>query len=166
MLKINNLTFGATARKVETLFDRTTGTNIGDMTSNGGLAAAFDGNTNQVRTSCATKANASGFVGKTLTAAFPISRVIVHSSNDRGFQHDAEAGAENYALSLYGKVGTPASGTDGTLLGTASGADIDSTITVEINSNDTTTPFDNVWVLDVPVSGDSQICELGIYVMV
>lgn len=149
-----------------TLFDRTTGTNIGDMTGNGGLAASFDGNTNQTRAACSHKANAEGYVGKTMPVARPIHRVVVYSSNDRGFQHDAEAGAESYSLQLYGKSGAaPASSTNGTLLGSATGADVDTTITATINSNDTVTTFDHVWVRNIPVSGDTQIAELEIYVM-
>ena len=41
-----------------------TGTQIGNATQQGGLAAAWDGNTSQVQTACAYKTGGNGAVGK------------------------------------------------------------------------------------------------------
>ena len=72
MLMLNNFSgFGvapaAAGGTVQTLVDRTTGTTIGNMTTYGGLAAAFDGTTSQaMASSCSINAGdrTTGYVGK------------------------------------------------------------------------------------------------------
>ncbi len=56
--------FGAGGKLVQTLIDRMAGTAIGDMTLNGGLAAAFDGVTSQGQANCARVSGAIGHIGK------------------------------------------------------------------------------------------------------
>lgn len=65
------------------------GTPIGTMTSNGGLAAAFDGTTSQDDTACAALVGNSAWIGKTWTAAKTITGFRVYASKDRGFKGDA-----------------------------------------------------------------------------
>jgi hypothetical protein len=62
-----------------------TGTNIGDMTAGGGLAAAFDGNTNQAMTASAHRAAVNGFVGKSYSGGRRIDRVVATAANNNGF---------------------------------------------------------------------------------
>jgi hypothetical protein len=66
-----------------------TGTTIGTATQQGGLAAAFDGNTNQNETSCAYLANGNGSVGKDFGAgqAPVISRWVAWGSGDSCFNN-------------------------------------------------------------------------------
>lgn len=61
------------------------GTNIGSMTSNGGLAAAFDGNTSQGASASAGLAATSGYnntVGKTYGSAKILTRVDIYKATD------------------------------------------------------------------------------------
>lgn len=48
---------------------QTDGTNVGNMTSAGGLAAAFDGNTSQTDATCSLQTTNDGWVGKTYSSA-------------------------------------------------------------------------------------------------
>lgn len=56
--------FGAGGKTVQTLIPRTDGTAIGNMTENGGLAAAFDGITDQSQANSARITGALGLIGK------------------------------------------------------------------------------------------------------
>jgi hypothetical protein len=70
-----------------------TGTPIGDMSGNGGLAAAYDGNENQANTACAFKSGAGALtavIGKDWGSTKKIGRVVLMSSNDRGFISGAD----------------------------------------------------------------------------
>lgn len=147
----------------ETLYDRTTGTNIGDATSGGGLAAAFDGDNDEANADCAHRnAAANMWVGKTLAASAPISKVITYGSNDHGYDG---AGA-NITISLYGKSGSaPSSGTDGTQLATTGSiADAGNADPRTLMSSDTVTVYDHVWVY-LQGTTNQFIAELEIYVM-
>lgn len=147
----------------EVLYDRTTGTNIGNMTTSGGLAASFDGNTNQDNATASAMLGATGYVGKTLTAARPLSRLVAYGANNFGF---SSAGtAESVTLRAYGKNGTaPSSGTDGTQLATTTFTDFDNNTAVTLNSTDTITPYNHLWLYIS--SGANVFCaELQIYVM-
>jgi hypothetical protein len=99
------------------LIDRTAGTNIGDMTAAGGLAAAFDAVTNQAYAACALAASVAtdGFVGKTLTGPKIFGQAIVFGSNNFGY-----SGASNaqVTLNIRGKQTAPSNFTDGTIVGT------------------------------------------------
>ena len=150
---------------VETLWDRTAGTNIGNATSGGGLAAAFDGDNDELNNDCAYRnAAANMWVGKTLTAAFPISKVVTYGSSDAGY--DGAGTGQTVTITLYGKNGTaPSSGTDGTSLGTTgSFVEADNADPKTINSSDTATAYEHVWVYVQGVN-NQFIAELEIYVM-
>ena len=151
----------------EVLIDRTLGTNIGDLSSNGGLAAAFDGNTNQAAAACAVN-NSSGLghVGKTLAAPAVFSNIVVHGSNNEGY---INAPAVNAVLTLRGKQGVaPADRTDGTLLA-SSGAILhqaDESAERTLQSSDTTTAWDHVWVQTAYSGGSAssfRIAEIAMY---
>lgn len=123
-----------------------TGTNIGNMTANGGIAAAFDGVTSQAFASTASKSNVaanSGYVGKNYSASpRTIGSATVYPSNDAGFVNVTDP---SVTLTLYGKNGSaPANGTDGTSLGSTTFTD--STASRSITSSNTTTAYDYVWV--------------------
>jgi hypothetical protein len=141
------------------------GTNIGNMTGLGGLAAAFDGTTNKARSSCAYIANATGYVGKTFGTGKRVEHVVAYPSNDNGFQHDNQSG-ETYSLTLYGKQGTaPSNATNGTSLGTASGSDNSPVAAATITSSDQSTLWDHCWLTITPSpNSDTQCAQLQIYV--
>ena len=71
--------------------NRTDGTAIGDMTGGGGLAASFDGNTDQaLAVSSISPANAAlGYIGKDwgVGVSHIITRYTVYSTNDKGFTY-------------------------------------------------------------------------------
>ncbi len=150
----------------ETLFDRTTGTNIGDMTATGGLAASFDGNLSQSNAQCSVKANAGttgGFVGKDIGTAAPASKVIATTTNNIGFTNSG-----NVTLTLYGKNSAPANPSDGTSLGTnAIGSAGSNSTNYTVTSSDTSTAYRYIWVKVASDTGgaDSYLAELAIYVM-
>jgi hypothetical protein len=124
----------------------TGGSNIGDMTSDGGLAAAFNGTTNAAGTSCARKLSATtAYVGRTLASPSSVSTCTVYGSNNAGF---VGAINPNVQLQLYGKTGSaPASDTDGTVIGTVSFTDTaNESGGRAITMTDTTTVWDHVWV--------------------
>jgi len=162
--------FGANsgASLVESLYDRTTGTNIGDMTGNGGLAAAWDGTTSQGFTTSARAAAASGYVGKQLSAASIISRVIVYPPTDlpSGGPGYSNAGSGDGTLSLYGKNSAPGSGTDGTLLATAAIANPQSHAGPDtLTSTDNVNTWAYVWVYFNRTSNDNTyIAEVQLYI--
>ncbi len=140
-----------------------TGTMIGDMTLRGGLASAFDDNTNQGYTSSSAKTGGDGYLGKSFTVGQKISSVAVHSANDFGF---ASGSSGDLEITLYGKVGAvPSNATDGTLLGT-SGAFTDSNalLTETISSSDTSTAWDHVWIrITDSNSAEVRIAEVVFY---
>lgn len=110
------------------------GTNIGDLTGGGGLAAAMDGDNSKTYAQCATVAATTGYIGKTPTSSVKVSRAIVYGSSDKGFVTGAQP---TVTLSLYGKTGSaPASGTDGTLLGSISFTDVPSSLTYNAEVGD------------------------------
>ena len=168
MFMVNQLIgFGASAGEaVETLVDRTTGTNIGNMTSSGGLAAAFDGNTNQTGASSASTAGAPGYVGKTYGAGKRISKVIVYGSNNEGYAFTSNAST---TIVLRGKNGAaPASRTDGTSLGSITFTDTtNESAPRTITSSDQVTTWLHVFVDIDDGLGSAMICtELEIYELI
>lgn len=150
----------------EVLYDRTTGTNIGDMTSNGGLAAAFDGNLSQSNATSAIKPNAGptgGYVGKDVGAGndYPITRAIARTTNNIGFTNSGTV-----TLTLYGKATAPSGPSDGTSLGTnAIGSAGTNSTDYTVTSSDTTTPYRYVWmkIAGSNAGADAYCCELSIY---
>jgi hypothetical protein len=144
-----------------------TGTAIGDMIANGGLAAAFDGVTNQSTTAGATKNPTSGssYVGKNYSAApQKIAKAIVYGSNGSGFFNiDAPI-----VLALYGKNGSaPATYNDGIVLGSITFTDTgNESAGRTLVSNDMATLWDYVWVAVYRtdfLSGGAFVAELELY---
>lgn len=134
-----------TVELVGTAVSTAGGTNLGDLTGGGGLAAAFDGTTAQAAAACATEAaSTDAWVGKTLASTSAISKAVVYGSNDAGF---VSAINPTVTLDLYGKTGAaPASATDGTLLGTASFTDTaDESAGRTVTTSDATV-WTHVWV--------------------
>lgn len=132
--------------------------NIGDMTANGGLAAAFDGVTNQANTLCAAKVfgggttNGSAFVGKNYTgaAAQQISSGTIWPSTNFGWTKVTSVLGPGSAtglitINLRAKASAPANSSDGTLLGSVGGIGSGSTIAISILSNDQVTAWNYVW---------------------
>ena len=151
--------------RTEVLIDRTLGTTFGDMTNGGGLAAAFDGNTNQAASAGAAKtSSAIGYVGKTLAAPAIFSRAVIHGSNDQGY---INAIGVNAVVVIMGKQGAaPSNAIDGTNLGSASGIDVaDQSAGRTINSNDLATAWDHIWVRTTSGGGgvSARIAELVLY---
>lgn len=163
MLQINNLIgFGAKKKGLtETLVDRTTGTNIGNMTAFGGLAGAFDGVTNQAHTGCAQAATADGYVGKTYSAGKLISKAIVSGSNNLGYSNTPGG---SVTLTIMGKNGTPASASDGTSLGLItfndSGTDESAGRTITASGS---TSYTSIWIRCQPSVANSIIAEVTFY---
>ena len=146
-----------------TLISQATGTAIGNMTSNGGLAAAFDGTTSQALSACATIAASSGYVGKNYSASPKyIDSAVVYGSSDSGM--DGTGAASNITLTLYGKNGSaPGSATDGTSLATATFADANGNNRT-LTSSAPGTAWDYVWVrAATDTSGTTAIAEVRFY---
>lgn len=163
--------YGFNARRsarVLTLIDRTAGTNIGNMTVNGGLAAAFDGTTSQARLSCATiSVSNSGYVGKTLAANKIFGQAIIYGSNDQGFIRTDDVST---TINIRGKTGAaPSSATDGTIIGTLSFTDTSNESAGRtITSTDTTSLWAHIFaeVINNAASGrDIHVAELVLYEM-
>lgn len=144
------------------VIDRTTGTNIGNMTLHGGLSAAFDGQTNENAGECVA-CNNSGFIGKTLATKARFGRATIYGSNNFGFA--ASGGQDSQVtINIRGKNGTaPANRTDGTIVGTITFADnSDETAGRVITSTDTVTEWDHLFAdIDLTIGGgDARIAEL------
>lgn len=148
----------------ETLFDRTTGTNIGDMTAAGGLAAAFDGNNNQdSATGASSGSGLACYVGKTLGVSRAVSKIVAYGSNNNGFDGVVSGSLK---LNLRAKSGAaPANSADGTLLGTTGTfTDIENNTPKTITSSDTSTLYDHVWLEKENNGNNTFVAELEIYV--
>lgn len=147
------------------LIDRTAGTNIGNMTIDGGLAAAFDGNTDQVSTNCANlNTVTSAYVGKTLAASKVFGRAIIYGSNNQGFWGSNPA---DCVIDIYGKTGAaPASATDGTIIGTSGTfADLTGAISKQIESNNLVNTWAHIWAHTRHSSAatNARVAELILY---
>ena len=142
------------------LINPATGTPIGTLTGGGGLAAAFDGITNQPKAQSAflgTGAYSSTqYIGKNYTGgAQAVSAATVFPPSDQGIATTTvliAAGGSGYVVprmanvtfNLRGKATAPASSSDGTLLGTIS--QVSPTTPVTIPSSDQVTTWNYVWV--------------------
>lgn len=157
--------FGAgSSEKVETLVDRTSGTAFGDLTSGGGLAASFDGTTNQSNANSSNNASSFGYVGKSYGAGKIYSKVVIYGPNDQGYQTGANA---SHTVKLYAKNGAPSSGTDGTQIGSITFTDTSNESAGRtITSTDQVNSYTHVWVYhDSTGAGAGGIghAELEIY---
>lgn len=152
MLHVNHLIgFGSfSAASSEVLVDRTTGSNIGDMTDGASIGNAFDGTTSQALSggggACPYRGSANGYIGKDFSGpgAKRFSRFKVYGSNDAGFVFGANPST---TIVIYAKNGAPASGTDGTQIGTTGSFTdtADESAGREITSTDTSTSYTHVW---------------------
>jgi hypothetical protein len=132
-------------------------TNIGTLTGNGGLAAAFDGNLNKVASASAafnlssggSTVTVSGYVGKNYSGASAqrISTATYYPSLNLGFSHAFVIGSATETLitvNLRAKATAPASASDGTLLGTNS-TSVNNTSPLAVTSSDSVTTWNYVW---------------------
>jgi len=146
----------------ESAISQATGTNIGNMTASGGLAAAFDGSTNTFADRGATS---PGYVGKDYSSGpKKISKVVATSHNSAaGF--DGTSSASNITITLYGKNGSaPSSGTDGASLGTTgSFADGAGPVGKTITSSDQSTLWDYVWVYITSSVAEPRVANVVFY---
>jgi hypothetical protein len=103
---------------------------IGNMTSDGGLSAAFNGNTDQNAASSAAAINLIpgeyGYAGQNYSgcspADFAIASVTIFPPSDNGLANVSWTSWNAYATVtayLYGSNSLPSNGTNGTLLGSA-----------------------------------------------
>lgn len=127
------------------------GTNIGDLTGNGGLAAAFDGNTNQSYSASAYKypvgVSSGAFAGKTYSTAKQYGRAVVTPANGTSSSYWSNSyTTETHTIRIRGKTGSaPASHSDGTSLGTAAVTN-NATTSADITITDTNT-YEHVWAV-------------------
>ena len=106
-----------------TLVDKASGTAIGDMTGNGGLAACFDGTTSQNTVASAIKSSTSNpaYVGKTFSANKVFGKALIYGSNDQGFKG---LSSPSVTINIRGKTGAaPSTWSDGTVIRTVTFTD-------------------------------------------
>lgn len=152
------------AYNMVTAGERTTGyissgTQIGNMTANGGVAAAFDGTTSQSAAASAGVLGAtSGYVGLTLDAPTIIYGADVYGSNSGGYNNTTNS---SVTLSLMAKQGSFTAPGDGTVLATTTFTDTNNESTARtLLSSDTSTAWDHVWILiEVPSSSALRCAE-------
>lgn len=134
-------------------------TNIGDMTSGGGLAAAFNGITAQADSACAASGSTTTgkFVGKDWGVGNTknLTGVKVWGASNNGYAKNAQV----VSIYLYGSATAPASATDGTVLGTiaASLADTDSSNPKELLTGVTSGDYRYHWVAVVPAGSTDAV---------
>lgn len=153
---------------IATLFDRTTGTNIGNMTAGGasGLSGAFNGVLNQLAAGGSGISASPGWIGKRATFGRAVSKVACYGTNNVGYVNTGAV--TQVTITLYGKNGTPANGTDGTALGsiTFNQNAVNDTAARVIFSSDQVTTFTHVWVyIHGGAANSTYIGQLVIYEM-
>lgn len=139
----------------ETFLDPSGETPFGSMTLNGGLAAAFDGDTSQISTDCARKGNATNaYIGLQFDTPKIFAGALIYGSSDAGFM-----GSDDVALTIniYGNNTAPADSNDGTLLGTVTFDDTtDESAGRHVDpSAPSTTAYSYLWAELVRASGDA-----------
>lgn len=118
-----------------------TGSTFGDMTANGGLAAAFNGTTSQDSSVSALRASVtSAYCGKAFSSAQRISRVDTYGSNNAGYNGTNVS----TTITIYGSNSSPANATDGTVLGSTTFTDGNTTDQKQITC-DPSTAYQYVW---------------------
>jgi hypothetical protein len=157
--------------------------NIGDMTANGGLAAAFDDVTVQASAACASKASTtaetvltySSYVGKNYSGATAqqIAYATLWPSTDIGlFEVDLYAaghfasvwpGSSWVTVNLRAKSTAPASPSDGTLLGTSGLMPYPATSPAVVQSTDASTAWNYVWFEMIVTIDTSVPIGSGLY---
>lgn len=163
----NSNVAGATDRILRADLMRDGGTLIGNMTGNGGLAAGIPGRFVQTAsdgvtiigvghatTTAAARVGATnGYIGKSFASPRRIYRATVYGTNNAGYLSGSNP---SVTITLYGKTGAaPASGTDGTVLGSVTFTDTnnESATPREIVSSNQTAAYDHVWVYISGASG-------------
>ena len=138
-----------------------TGSAFGDVAVGGGLAAAFDGTTSQTEAASARRTGATtGYIGKSFSSAQAITKVRLYAPSDYGF---AGGTAVAWTATVYGKASAPASGTDGTALGTLSWTTSTGYEVKDIVCSGTS--YQHVWVYcDHPAGNFTGIAELQYFV--
>lgn len=132
---------------------------IGNMTVNGGLAAAFDGVTTKAYAQAAVSSlNPAGgaYAGKgNLAVPLAVASARVYPTTDEGY--DGNNGSLTF--DLYGSHSAPATPGDGVLLGSLTGQADTTTGFKEITSGDTATAWEFLWVRIVsPDAGNHTYC--------
>ena len=152
-----------------TLISQGSGTAIGDMTSNGNLAASFDSNASQGFASCSRSGGGInyGSVGKNWGTNKTVTQYRVIAPNNLGF---SATGAATNTFKLYGHTSTPGafnnSGSGGTLLHTAAGQSNATGADITFNTSiDTSTAYQAHWVQAQASSGANEqyFCEVEFY---
>ena len=135
------------------------GTVFGNMTGQGGLAAAFDNNTNQTTAQGAYLSGSNNYVGKSFTTGQNITQVKVYAASDNyGF-----GGLSNATtITIYGKTSAPSAYNDGTVIGsepsfTPAASQIK---TIACNA---TTAYTHVWAA-INQNNDTACAELEYFV--
>lgn len=165
---------------------------VGNMTDNGGLAAAFDGNTSQNATASAASNTHSpnSFVGQNFSGCTPssyaISSATVFPSTDQGIAWVTAVNAATQAtvratttvtISLYGSNSPPASYNNGTLLGSVTLPPVDTfvygfngtvntaigTSAVTIQSSNTSTAYAYLWIAITAVQSENGFAFANLY---
>jgi len=134
--------------------------NVGDMTGNAGIAAAFDTNTTKSSALCAatlgSAVTSAEYIGKNYTAAGAqaVASATVYPSSNLGFADGSLFSiisgfsfnaVPKITINLRAKATAPANSADGILLGT-SGILTNTNAAVSITSNDTVTTYNYIWV--------------------
>jgi hypothetical protein len=133
--------------------------NIGSMTANGGVAAAFDGTLSKSNSTCAaygedisfpsSDITISGYIGKDYSASpQQISSATYYPASDLGYCHGFVIGAATVGrvtLNLRASQTVPATASSGTLLGTGTFT-VNNTSALSIDSSDTSTAWNYVWI--------------------
>jgi len=133
--------------------------NIGNMNDGGGLASAFNGTLtgktcSAAGTAAADQYTTNSYVGRAYSGAGHSLSYMETYSNSGGYANQAGT----CTLSLYGKNGTPASPSDGTLLGSTSVSCASVTQPVTINSSNTVTTYTNIWFRNSGGPSGGSIC--------
>ena len=142
----------------------TSATYIGDMTSSGGLKAAFNNAVEGQSSSAKTGAAASYYIGQDHGSGN--SKIVtgfrLFGPNDARFSNNA-----THTLKLYGSDSAPSNNTDGTQLWTGSLDDTASSGTIkEVNSSITTTTgyrYHWITVTDSDSGGSNAVSELQLF---
>lgn len=138
---------------------------IGNMTSNGGNAGAFDGTTSQSFVDCAARTSATNaFVGADLSAAPKrIFKAETYGSNNSGWVGSANP---TISLTLWGKQTSPSTYSDGTqLCDTLSFSDNTTIKTLTVYDAQNKTQWNYVW-LGITHNGSANLmycAELTLY---
>jgi hypothetical protein len=148
---------------VGTQISQPTGIAIGGYANGGGLAAAFDGTTNQSDTGAGVSVTATTqYVGKNYTSApKQVALATFYPSNQSGYC--ANTTSTLVTLNLRAKQTAPSSSSDGLLLATAS-VGKSSTSATTLVSGDQATAWNYVWVESVAgASGNFTVAELQFF---